>query len=173
MDCAKKKKYFNYLLFDGHLIAVTASANRSKGARGPEQWQPDKQDYWCKYAVNWITVKDNWSLTATANEWDALVNMLDTCPNDVVIEGSGAQPTAEPAPVTPPPESQPTPDGPGCDQAQVDVNSAPAGELDRIIHIGPVRAADMINLRPFNSVDDLTRISGIGPARLADIKARV
>jgi DNA uptake protein ComE-like DNA-binding protein len=43
-------------------------------------------------------------------------------------------------------------------------------ELDRIKHIGPVRTAEMITLRPFSSLDDLVRINGIGPSRLADIK---
>ena len=55
---------------------------------------------------------------------------------------------------------------------QVDVNSAPVEELDRIIHIGQVRAAEMVQLRPFTSLDDLVRINGIGPVRLADIKAQ-
>ncbi len=39
-----------------------------------------------------------------------------------------------------------------------------------IIHIGPVRAAEMIQIRPFSSIEDLERIKGIGPSRLADIK---
>jgi DNA uptake protein ComE-like DNA-binding protein len=58
----------------------------------------------------------------------------------------------------------------GCTFGQVDVNSAPVEELDQIIHIGLVRAAELIQLRPFSSLDDLVRIKGIGPARLADIK---
>jgi len=55
----------------------------------------------------------------------------------------------------------------GC----VDINSASVEELQEIIHIGPARAEDLISLRPYGSVDDLIRISGIGDARLADIKA--
>jgi DNA uptake protein ComE-like DNA-binding protein len=50
------------------------------------------------------------------------------------------------------------------------VNSAEAEELEQIIHIGPKRAAELIQIRPFSSLDDLVRINGIGPARLADIK---
>lgn len=58
-----------------------------------------------------------------------------------------------------------------CQPGQVDINSATAEELETIIHIGPERANDIISLRPFNSVDSLTRVSGIGPATLDDIKA--
>jgi competence protein ComEC len=53
----------------------------------------------------------------------------------------------------------------------VDVNSTSADELDRIKHICPVRAEEMLTLRPFSSLDDLERINGIGPSRLADIKS--
>ena len=52
------------------------------------------------------------------------------------------------------------------------MNSASSEQLELIIHIGPVRAAELIQLRPFSSLDDLVRIKGIGPARLADIKAQ-
>jgi competence protein ComEC len=62
--------------------------------------------------------------------------------------------------------------GEGCREGQIDVNTASKEELDRIINIGPVRAAEMIRLRPFSSVDDLIRIRGIGPQRLDDIKAQ-
>lgn len=63
-------------------------------------------------------------------------------------------------PIVPPP--------PPC----VDINTAPTEELVEIIHISEVRAAEMVLLRPFSSVDDMIRINGIGPARLADIKAQ-
>jgi DNA uptake protein ComE-like DNA-binding protein len=41
-----------------------------------------------------------------------------------------------------------------------------------IVHIGPARAAQIVSLRPFSSVDDLIRVKGIGPQRLAGIKAQ-
>ena len=75
----KKEDYYNYLSFDDHLIAVTATANRSKGAKGPEEWKPPDGGYWCEYAVNWITVKATWEFTTTRDEWQALVDMLGTC----------------------------------------------------------------------------------------------
>jgi len=52
----------------------------------------------------------------------------------------------------------------------LDINQASLEEVQSIIHIGPERAQTLIDLRPFDSVDDLERIKGIGPARITDIK---
>lgn len=54
----------------------------------------------------------------------------------------------------------------------VDLNSADIIELQLIIHIGPVRAEEILLLRvlrPFYKVEDISRVDGIGPSRLADI----
>jgi competence protein ComEC len=53
----------------------------------------------------------------------------------------------------------------------ININTASYQEVQRIKHIGPERAQDLIDLRPFSSVSDLTRINGIGPARIKDIQA--
>lgn len=83
-------------------------------------------------------------------------------------------PTATPVP-TPTATIIPTPmpSSVGCDQGQVNVNAASSEELELIIHIGPDRATQAVQLRPFSSLDDLVRIRGIGPSRLDDIKAEV
>ena len=83
--------------------------------------------------------------------------------------------TFTPNPTTVPtssPESTPTPtqQQAQCGLEQVDINLASKEELLKIKHIGSVRADELITLRPFSSVDDMTRISGIGPTRLKDIK---
>jgi competence protein ComEC len=57
----------------------------------------------------------------------------------------------------------------GCDPGQVDINTAGLDELQQISHIGPDRAQQILELRPFTSVRSMDRISGIGPARLDDI----
>ena len=46
------------------------------------------------------------------------------------------------------------------------------GELVLITHIGPSKAAEVVGLRPFSSLEDLTRISGISSGRVEDIKAQ-
>ncbi|WP_053074999.1 MBL fold metallo-hydrolase [Ornithinibacillus californiensis] len=53
----------------------------------------------------------------------------------------------------------------------VNINTASFEEVQNIKHIGPERAQDLIELRPFSSVKDLTRIKGIGDARIRDIEA--
>jgi len=55
----------------------------------------------------------------------------------------------------------------------VNLNSATAAQLDALPGIGPATAAAIVHDRethgPFTSVDDLTRVRGIGPAKLAQL----
>jgi len=103
-DAATKRRYANVLADTPHLIAVTASANRSKGAKSPDQWKPPNTAYWCTYATNWVGVKTTWGLTVTRAEAEALTTMLATCGTTVTITQS---PAPEPAP-TPSPTPTPT-----------------------------------------------------------------
>lgn len=78
-SAAQKELYANDLSHSVTLIAVSASANRSKGDKGPEEWRPPNVAHWCNYANEWIQVKAAWSLTATQAEWNALQEMNATC----------------------------------------------------------------------------------------------
>jgi hypothetical protein len=80
-DKNKKAAFANEMDHDPHLIAVTASANRSKGAAGPEKWKPVDKSYWCEYAISWVEIKVRWDLSATNAEWKALQDMIGTCDN--------------------------------------------------------------------------------------------
>ena len=78
-DAARKREYANYLQDPAHLVAVTARANRSKGAKGPEDWRPSDEGHWCQYAKDWVGVNVEWELTVTPAEVEALGEMLVTC----------------------------------------------------------------------------------------------
>ncbi len=83
----------------------------------------------------------------------------------VTTQRTSSQPTMQPAPVQPSPSSDTT-------GSKINLNTASLDELQLITHIGLARAEEIIRLRPFKSLDDLSRVSGIGPSRLADIKAQ-
>ena len=95
----RKEQYANNLEYPGHLIAVTAGANRSKGAKSPDEWRPPNESYWCEYAVAWIAVKQTWELSATPQEAEALEEMLGMCaspPRLTVRPGEAPPAPAEP-----------------------------------------------------------------------------
>jgi competence protein ComEA len=61
--------------------------------------------------------------------------------------------------------------------APVDLNTATAEELDGLPGVGPATADAIVRDRAahgaFHSVDDLARVRGIGPAKLAQLRDRV
>ena len=74
-----KISFYNDLNDPQHLIAVSSSANRSKGSRGPEVWKPINDAYWCQYAYSWIEIKARWNLSVSEIELEALKEMLNSC----------------------------------------------------------------------------------------------
>ena len=101
-------------------------------------------------------------------ETDGKTFSIHTHKQGTIPRQAATTPTQKTAPKTEP-EKETTPtSGSSC----VDINSASEAEVQRIIHIGPARSKDLLNLRPFDSVDDLTKIKGIGPARIKDIIAQ-
>jgi DNA uptake protein ComE-like DNA-binding protein len=179
-----------------NLLAVTASSNRSKGDRDAGEWLPPSSSAWCVTGAIMVMVKAKYQLSIDAREKTGLERLLGKCgqadqltvpglSDDLVkaiTGGAVATPSTNPpststttrppsvttTPVTTSsPATTTTPPG-GC----VNINTAAYDSLLLIVHIGPERARELISLRPFRSVDDMTRITGIGPARLADIKTQ-
>lgn len=77
---------------------------------------------------------------------------------DLSAGGEAPQPVVEPA----------------SSQERLDINSATAPELERLPGIGPSLAEEIVSFRnangPFQTVDDLQHVSGIGPAKLDAIR---
>ena len=59
-----------------------------------------------------------------------------------------------------------------CSAKSIDINTAQKKDLDRLTGVGPVLAQRIIESRPFHSLDDLTKVRGIGPKTLEKIIAQ-
>lgn len=166
-----RRSFANDLEYEHSLIAVSASSNRSKGDKDPASWLPPRTSYHCEYIYKWVNVKIRWSLSVDSAEHSKLKRLASGCS----IENLNLKPSTialiERA-VTPASQQKidVAPQTSSCSDQQVDVNTANIDELMRIIHIGEVRAIELIELRPFRNLEDLTRINGIASSRVNDIK---
>ena len=61
----------------------------------------------------------------------------------------------------------------GILENRLNVNHATRQELQLLKGIGPVLAKRIIEARPFDAVDQLTRVKGIGPATLKKLRGRI
>lgn len=59
-----------------------------------------------------------------------------------------------------------------CNSGQIDINSAPLTELDKLTGVGPAIAQNIIDGRPFSSLEDLINVNRIGPVTLEKIKTQ-
>lgn len=75
----KKRAYANNLARPEHLVAVVASANRSKGSRGPEEWLPPNSAFVCEYIREWMAVKTQWGLSCSDAEQEAVEQAVAWC----------------------------------------------------------------------------------------------
>ena len=112
-----RKRFANDLRYRASLIGVSASSNRSKGAREPQDWMPERARYACMYVKQWVAVKWRWRLKVNGAERRFLKAELRACgwprvakPKRAAIStgSSGGGGGATPSP-TPTPTSTPTP----------------------------------------------------------------
>ena len=75
-DEEQRSEFFND---EETLSAVTAGVNQRKSDHDPATWRPPYIDAWCRYARNWIEVKQRYELTADQAEVNALADLLDSC----------------------------------------------------------------------------------------------
>jgi hypothetical protein len=78
-DIDKRRAFANDLSDPRSLIAVKASANRSKSDRDPARWLPVNQTYRCKYVAAWVSVKQRWGLAMDAEEKAAIYRFQSQC----------------------------------------------------------------------------------------------
>ena len=60
-----------------------------------------------------------------------------------------------------------------ADQRPIDLNMAGVRELETLPAIGPVLAQRIIQGRPYQTVDDLLKVNGIGKKKLDTIRPRI
>lgn len=76
---SKKAAFANALDDPRHLVAVLASANRSKGDKGPDRWLPPDPAARCDYVRAWTRIKSRWDLQAPQIERTAVHGVLARC----------------------------------------------------------------------------------------------
>ena len=76
---AERKTYANDLSIAETLIAVSASANRSKGGRDPARWLPPNADFRCEYVETWVWLKEQWGLKMDAAESAKVDQIVTGC----------------------------------------------------------------------------------------------
>jgi hypothetical protein len=77
-----RQRYANDLGDSRTLVAVTASANRSKGDRDPTDWMPQLGK--CQYVRQWVAVKVRWSLKVNRAERRTLLARSSHCSNTML-----------------------------------------------------------------------------------------
>lgn len=75
----RKKQYANYLAYEKHLLAVSASENRKKGDKGPDRYLPPNAAYQCEYVKLWTKIKRDWELEMTEAEGEKVQQILESC----------------------------------------------------------------------------------------------
>ena len=78
-SAATRESYANDLGYPHSLIAVSATTNRSKGDKDPNNWMPPSAAFACQYVGRWVAVKYRWSLSVDPAEKSFLTKKLKSC----------------------------------------------------------------------------------------------
>jgi hypothetical protein len=77
IDVSKRAELYNDPL---NLLAVDGPTNQKKGDGDAATWLPPNKDYRCRYVARQIAVKIKYNLWVTPAEHDAMKNVLENCP---------------------------------------------------------------------------------------------
>lgn len=72
----KKRQFAND---EDNLLAVSKSANRSKGAKDPAKWMPKNEAFHCEYIKKWVAVKEKYILYMDRKEQQKVNRVLEGC----------------------------------------------------------------------------------------------
>lgn len=75
-DAATKQAFAND---KSHLLAVSASANRSKSDRNPAEWWPENEAFSCGFATKYVDIATKYDLQFSKEDVSALEKGLKTC----------------------------------------------------------------------------------------------
>ena len=75
-DSARKQEFAND---KSHLLAVSASANRSKSDKSPAEWWPENSAYSCQFATKYVDIAAKYGLQFSKADVSALEKGLKTC----------------------------------------------------------------------------------------------
>lgn len=75
----RRQKYANDLSYADTLIAVSSSANKTKGDKDPARWLPSNKDFHCEYVQLWVAIKEYWALTMDNTEKETIESILQEC----------------------------------------------------------------------------------------------
>lgn len=62
-----------------HLLAVSASQNRSKGDKGPSEYMPPNEDFHCEYAEIWVVTASEYDIPLVEADKTKLEEVLASC----------------------------------------------------------------------------------------------
>lgn len=126
LDAARRTELANDPL---NLLAVDGPSNNTKSDADAATWLPPRTGERCEYVATQIAVKQRYELWVTDAEKNAMVRVLDTCPEQPLPE---ARPIPDPAdspvaPVTEAPAAQaPAAEAPSTSEAEAPAPVAPA-----------------------------------------------